>query len=138
LPGLGLSRSVADYSKGNGFRVCEELIFKEVAESKMDTDEEHVPACATISFQDPKIATLRMHRSVADQGKEYEFRVYKELMFNEVAEPEMGTDEERARVCVPFPFEASISNNEASGDFEIHVEGWRNFAYYSPGRAQLS
>lgn len=46
---------------------------------------------------------------------------------------QQGTKEERKRICVPFPFELSMSNAEALGDFEIHVEGWKNFAYYSPG-----
>ncbi len=27
-----------------------------------------------------------------------------------------------------------MSSAEALGDFEIHVEGWKNFAYYSPGK----
>ena len=46
---------------------------------------------------------------------------------------QQGTKEERKRICVPFPFELSMSNAEALTDFEIHVEGWKNFAYYSPG-----
>lgn len=70
------------------------------------------------------------------QTREWEFTVHKDIMFTEIAEPEMGTDEERKRICVPFPFELSIPNNEASSDFEIHVEGWKNFAYYS-GRYSL-
>ena len=70
---------------------------------------------------------------MAEPGREWDFTVRKELMFREVAEPEMGTEEERARVCVPFPLEVDISNSEAGLDFEIHVEGWKNFAYYSPG-----
>ena len=72
-------------------------------------------------------------RSVAEQAREWDFTVHKELMFREVAEPEMGTMEERARVCVPFPFQVDVPNNVAARDFEVHVEGWRNFAYYSPG-----
>ncbi len=76
-----------------------------------------------------------MQRSVGHQSREWDFTVHKEIMFSEIAEPEMGTDEERARICVPFPFEMNMSNGEASGDFEIHVAGWKNFAYYSPGEA---
>jgi hypothetical protein len=72
-------------------------------------------------------------RSLGEQPREWDFTVHKELMFREVAEPEMGTEEERARVCVPFPFELSLPNGEAGLDFEVHVEGWKNFAYYSPG-----
>lgn len=72
-------------------------------------------------------------RSVTEQEREWDFTVYKDLMFKEIAEPEMGTEEERARICVPFPFEMNVSNNEASGDFEVHVEGWKNFVYFSPG-----
>lgn len=78
---------------------------------------------------------LCTHRSVAEQEREWDFKVYKEIMFNETSEPEMGTPEERMRICVPFPFEMNISNNEAGGDFEVHVEGWKNFVYYSPGAA---
>ncbi len=72
---------------------------------------------------------------MADQEKEWDFTVFKDIMFNETSEPEMGTDEERMRICVPFPFEMNVSNNEAAGDFEVHVEGWKNFVYYSPGAA---
>ena len=69
-----------------------------------------------------------------EQGREWDFTVHKELMFREVAEPEMGeTMEARARVCVPFPFQVDVPNNDASRDFEVHVQGWKNFAYYSPG-----
>ena len=72
-------------------------------------------------------------RSVTDKDREWDFKVHKEIMFDEEAEPEQGTKEERRRICVPFPFELSLPNGDALGDFEIHVEGWKNFAYYSPG-----
>ena len=75
---------------------------------------------------------------MTDSSREWDFKVYKELMFDEEAEPEQGSKEERRRICVPFPFELTIPNSEALGDFEIHVEGWKNFAYYSPGRLPLN
>jgi len=70
---------------------------------------------------------------VTEKDREWDFKVHKEIMFEEEAEPEQGTKAERKRICVPFPIELSLPNGEAFGDFEIHVEGWKNFAYYSPG-----
>lgn len=70
---------------------------------------------------------------MADKDREWDFTVHKDIMFDEEAEPEQGTKEERRRICVPFPFELTMPNSEALADFEIHVDGWKNFAYYSPG-----
>lgn len=72
---------------------------------------------------------------MAEARHEWDFEVHKDLMFDEMAEPEQGTQEERRRICVPFPFELAMLNSETLGDFEIHVEGWTNFAYYSPGES---
>ena len=74
-------------------------------------------------------------RSVGEAGHEWDFEVHKDLMFDEMAEPEQGTKEERRRICVPFPFELSMPNSETLGDFELRVEGWKSFAYYSPGES---
>ena len=74
-------------------------------------------------------------RSVSEASREWDFEVHKDLMFDEMAEPEQGTEEERRRICVPFPFELSMPNSETLGDFELRVEGWKSFAYYSPGES---
>lgn len=75
---------------------------------------------------------------MADREREWDFEVFKDIMFDEVAEPEQGTAEQRKRVCVPFPFELTLPNSETLQDFEIHVDGWKNFAYYSPGESPSS
>eukprot|EP00884_Botryococcus_braunii_P010128 jgi/Botrbrau1/19116/Bobra.0077s0029.1 len=67
-----------------------------------------------------------------EPGTEHDFKVFKEEMYSEIAEPAMGTLEERIRVCVPYPIELNLTAQEAYKDFEIRIGGWKNFAYYSP------
>jgi len=71
-------------------------------------------------------------REVGQQEKEHDFRVYKEVMWDEMAEPDVGTDEERYRLCTPFPFEINMTLPDAQLDFELHIDSFKNFIYYSP------
>ena len=71
-------------------------------------------------------------REVVRQEREHDFRVYKEVMFDEMAEPDLGTEEERYRVCTPYPFELNMTGADALLDFELHIDTFKNFVYYSP------
>lgn len=71
-------------------------------------------------------------REVARPEREHDFRVYKEVMFDEMAEPDMGTEEERYRVCTPYPIELNMTLPDALLDFELHIDSLKNFIYYSP------
>jgi len=71
-------------------------------------------------------------REVRQPEKEHDFRVYKEVMWDEMAEPDVGTDEERYRLCTPFPFEINMTLPDALLDFELHIDSFKNFIYYSP------
>ena len=76
-------------------------------------------------------------REVAQQEREHDFRVYKEVMFDEMAEPDLGTEEERYRVCTPYPFELNMTGPDALLDFELHIDNLKNFVYYSPSAPRL-
>ena len=78
------------------------------------------------------LTPARCCREVAQQEREHDFRVYKEVMFDEMAEPDIGTEEERYRVCTPYPFELNMTGPDALLDFELHIDNLKNFVYYSP------
>jgi hypothetical protein len=60
------------------------------------------------------------------------FKVYREQMFINIVEPSMGTLEERTRICVPYPIELNLTASLAFKEYEIHVDDWKHFAYFSP------
>ena len=67
------------------------------------------------------------------EKREFDFRVYKELMFGEEAnEPAPGTDD-YWRICTPFPLELTLPAADAARAFELHIDELESFAYFSPG-----
>lgn len=68
-----------------------------------------------------------------DGEREHKLRVYSELVFgHQVNKPAKGTSNYN-RTCMPYPFKARMTAEEASSDFHIAIEGFQKTAYYKPG-----
>ena len=68
-----------------------------------------------------------------DGQREHRLHVYSELIFgHQVNKPAKGTNNYN-RTCMPYPFKARMTAEEASSDFHIAIEGFQKTAYYKPG-----